>query len=172
MRATDPIDPGRFPVLLRLLGLDPADPRATAVRTAYDARLIPLLALFEGATETIAALRQRYTVAIVTNGPVPLQQAKLARFGLTEQVDHVVISDALGFRKPDPRIFHHACTLAGVAPEHAMHAGDSQATDVAGARAAGLATVWVRTGDQRIPSGPPPDATIDRFAELRALLLD
>jgi HAD-hyrolase-like len=56
------------------------------------------------------------------------------------------------------------------------HVGDSLATDVAGAVAVGIRSVWLnRTGRQLAPSDPRPDSEITSLRELReggAILTD
>jgi putative hydrolase of the HAD superfamily len=44
----------------------------------------------------------------------------------------------VGYEKPDPRIFHVALDKLGVAPERAVHVGDTACADIDGARAAGV----------------------------------
>jgi len=77
--------------------------------------------------------------------------------------------------KPSPDFFRLATDAAGVAPERAVMVGDDLAADVAGAQAAGLRGVLVRTGKgaERHPDAPTtePDATVDSFAQLPDLLL-
>jgi putative hydrolase of the HAD superfamily len=50
----------------------------------------------------------------------------------------VLDSGTCGFAKPDPRIFELALHATGVAPEEALHVGDTVGADVVGARAAGV----------------------------------
>jgi putative hydrolase of the HAD superfamily len=38
--------------------------------------------------------------------------------------EHVVESSKLGWRKPDPRIYRHACELIGVPPERCVYLDD------------------------------------------------
>ena len=170
--AADPITPGRLAVMFDLLGLTAGHPHATLIREAYNARLVPLLELFEDVPETLAALRERYTVAILTNGPVWMQQAKLERFALQDQVDHVFISEAVGAHKPDRLIFDHACEVAGVPAGHAVHVGDSLYTDVGGAQGAGYAAIWLPPKAPRTPMDQPPtpELVIEHIRELRAIL--
>ena len=52
-------------------------------------------------------------------------------------------SSVVGVAKPDPRIFAIALERLGVAPEHAIHVGDTPAADVDGAIAAGVTPVLV-----------------------------
>jgi putative hydrolase of the HAD superfamily len=59
------------------------------------------------------------------------------------EVAAIVDSGALGIAKPDPRIFHHACELAGVTADRAVHVGDAYQYDVRGARAAGVHPILV-----------------------------
>jgi len=87
------------------------------------------------------------SIGLITNGDPAFQARKLAAVGLDAQLDVVVASGALGFTKPDARIFHHACELLRVAPAEAVYVGDRLRTDAIGAAAAGLTGVWLnRTG--------------------------
>ena len=170
--AADPITPGRLATMFDLLGITADHAAAPAIRAAYNARLVALLELFEDVPETLAALRERYTVAIVTNGPVWMQSAKLERFGLQHLVDHVVISEAVGHSKPHPAIFEHACAITGIEAGAAVHVGDSLLTDIGGALGAGFAAIWLPPRAPRTPMAEPPapNLTIERIGELRNLL--
>jgi putative hydrolase of the HAD superfamily len=53
----------------------------------------------------------------------------------------VIDSDAVGVAKPDPAIFRIALEATGVAPERALHVGDTVGADVDGALAAGVRPV-------------------------------
>jgi putative hydrolase of the HAD superfamily len=70
--------------------------------------------------------------------------------------EHVVESSKLGYRKPDPRIYRHACDLLGVPPEQCVYL-DDLGINLKPARAMGMRTIKV--GD--------PDAAID---ELQAMV--
>lgn len=58
-------------------------------------------------------------------------------------VDVILDSSVVGIAKPDPRIFDLALDALGVAPEHAIHVGDTPGADVDGARAADVHPVLV-----------------------------
>lgn len=70
--------------------------------------------------------------------------------------EHVVESSKIGFRKPDPRIYQHACALLGVPPERCVYL-DDLGINLKPARALGMRTIKV--GD--------PDVAI---AELEAIV--
>jgi len=70
--------------------------------------------------------------------------------------EHVFESSRLGWRKPDPRIYRHACDQLGVEPEHCIYL-DDLGINLKPARAMGMRTIKV--GD--------PDVAI---AELEAMV--
>ena len=74
-------------------------------------------------------------VAVVSNWDYSLR-GTLAGLGL--EFDAIVTCGETGVRKPDPRIFLEALGRLGVAPADALHVGDRDGTDGAGARAAGI----------------------------------
>jgi putative hydrolase of the HAD superfamily len=101
-------------------------------------------------------------VIVVSNWDISLIEV-LERIGLAPLLDGVVTSAAIGAAKPAPEIFRHALALAGVAPEAAVHVGDSLSEDLEGARACGIPAVLVRRSGE---PGPPGVTTITGLAEL------
>ena len=68
--------------------------------------------------------------------------------------------------KPDPQIYDHALALIpGIAADRILCIGDSPAHDIAGARAANLASCLVETGvgSSFDPSGPQADFIMKAF---------
>ena len=63
--------------------------------------------------------------------------------------EHVVESSKVGFRKPDPRIYQHACALVGVAPERCVYL-DDLGINLKPARALGMRTIKVGDPDVAI----------------------
>jgi putative hydrolase of the HAD superfamily len=116
--------------------------------------------------ETLAALRDTdggTRLVVVSNWDVSLHGV-LADTGLSRLLDGAVTSAELGVAKPAPAIFERALELAGgVAPEAALHAGDTVDADIAGARAAGIRPVLVA----RDGSAPPPGVAV--LNDLRGL---
>jgi putative hydrolase of the HAD superfamily len=84
-----------------------------------------------------------FKLAAVTNASGRHQRAKLAGLGIARFFDTLVIAGEVGAAKPDPVIFHTACTRMGVPPSETMHIGDLLDTDAMGARDAGLHAVWL-----------------------------
>jgi putative hydrolase of the HAD superfamily len=123
----------------------------------------------------LRVVRTRHLVGLVSNGTGTLQRAKLARAGLADRFDAIVISGEIGAEKPDRRIFLGALKALGAAPHEALMVGDDPARDVAGAVAAGLDTVWIdrtwrRRGLAYPQTLPKPRYVLDRVEELVTLL--
>ena len=110
---------------------------------------------FPDAAPTLDGLRAAgRALAIVSNWDVSLH-AVLEQTGLAGRVDAVVTSAEVGVAKPDPAIFRIALErLGGLRPTDALHVGDDPASDLAGARAAGIPVLLVdraSRGDDAAP---------------------
>ena len=81
-------------------------------------------------------------VAIISNSEGMLARI-FEQLEILSHFDLVVDSGLFGVEKPDARIFHVALDKLGVRAEHALHLGDTYATDVLGARAAGVRTALI-----------------------------
>jgi putative hydrolase of the HAD superfamily len=127
--------------------------------------------LYPETLDVLDALRDRgIRLAIITNGPSALQRAKLVATGVSERVDAVVVSGELGAQKPDPALFATALEQLGVAATDALHVGDSREADVAGARAAGVRSVWLDRAGRGDPGGIRPDHVVGDLTEVLALV--
>ena len=94
--------------------------------------------VFPEVPATLAELRRRgFRLAVVSNWDTRLPLL-LARLGLAESFEAIVVSAAVGREKPDRVIFDTALAALGVAAEAALHVGDHPLEDVEGARAAGM----------------------------------
>ena len=96
----------------------------------------------------------------------------LGRLGLLEHFDALVVSADVGYLKPHPAIFQAALDALDVAPAEAVMVGNDLECDVAGARKAGLRTIW--TPYPRVapvPARPPEaDAVVERLADIPSVL--
>jgi putative hydrolase of the HAD superfamily len=63
--------------------------------------------------------------------------------------EYVIESSKLGFRKPDPRIYQHACELIGVPPERCVYL-DDLGINLKPAKALGMRTIKVGDPDKAI----------------------
>lgn len=128
------------------------------------------LELFAEALEVVDAVAQHARIGMITNGPSGIQREKIRLLGIGDLFPFILVSEEENAWKPDPAIFARALELAGVAPGEAVYVGDSPENDVAGARAAGLASVWINRRGRAWPGGPPPDFEISDLRQLLPLL--
>ncbi len=106
-----------------------------------------------------------WTPFIVTNGVVPQQDLKITNLGLDAHVDGWVVSDVVGIRKPDPRIFTIAAEQAGAPLDGAVMIGDAHDTDILGGQNAGLRTVYLGRGREWPAGSAEPTAFAASFPE-------
>ncbi|XP_005001015.1 haloacid dehalogenase-like hydrolase domain-containing protein 3 [Cavia porcellus] len=99
--------------------------------------------VLEGAETTLRRCRKRgLQLAVISNFDQRLEDI-LVGLGLREHFDFVLTSEAAGWPKPDPRIFHKALQLAHTEAAAAAHIGDSYRCDYQGARAVGMQSFLV-----------------------------
>lgn len=96
-----------------------------------------------GTCEALQALREAGVGLIAVCNASGAAEQELREQGLRPFLDAVIDSHVVGFKKPDPRIFHSALVLAQAEPERTLHVGDLYTVDVAGARAAGLHAILI-----------------------------
>ncbi|MEM6686857.1 MAG: YjjG family noncanonical pyrimidine nucleotidase [Bacteroidota bacterium] len=89
--------------------------------------------LFEYAEELLQKLQGRYKLHMITNGFREVQRKKMKSSGILPYFGHIIDSESVHVKKPDPKIFNHALALANVAPENALMIGDSYEADILGA---------------------------------------
>lgn len=99
------------------------------------------------ATGLLTALAERYQLAAITNGNI-----HLARQPLAAHFPVAIAAGELLAPKPDPTPFLTALARLNVAPECAMHVGDSWEEDILPAQQLGMHAVWIAAaGDEVLP---------------------
>jgi putative hydrolase of the HAD superfamily len=121
--------------------------------------------LFPDAAETLSCLRTPgLKLGVITNGSIRMQRRKRQCLALAPMFDTILISDAEGISKPDPRIFHRALERLDISPTRSVFVGDHPEVDVAGARAAGLKAIWRR--DPNVSRMVEADGVIEELGDL------
>lgn len=100
-----------------------------------------------GALELLEILKQQgKCLAILTNGFTALQERRLAKTGLLETFDHVVISEQIGVAKPAKEVFEHTFNLWQLERQdynQVLMVGDTLSSDILGGINAGVDTCWI-----------------------------
>lgn len=103
-------------------------------------------------------------------GTISNGSADLEAIGLAEHFRVSISAREFGSAKPDPAIFHAACSALQVAPAEAVYVGDDPQLDIEGAQRAGLRAVWMNRFERQLPSHVVPDATCTTLWQLEAWL--
>lgn len=122
-----------------------------------------------GAEETLTSLSERYKLGIVTNAKKEVQQPKLESLGIDSIFDTIVYAGRDTDQKPQPEPFLTALQAVEVDPNEALYVGDDFESDILGAHAVGIDTVWVDDG-QSADDENPPTFRISTMEELPPLL--
>ena len=164
----------RTPVFEAMLDAADAEADPERLARAYRERVNDAIRPVDGAEALLEALRGRYRVGLLTNGPSVAQRSKLDVLGWADAFDVVLVSGELPAGKPDARAFEALAAGREVAPEALVYVGDDVEADVGGATAAGCRAVQVLH-----EGGPGPDpravahlGVAELAAELPAVLAD
>jgi HAD superfamily hydrolase (TIGR01549 family) len=100
------------------------------------------------ARDVLTKLIQEYSMGLIANQPKEARSC-LESLGFAKYLKVIVLSEEVGFTKPDPQIFRYALSKADCKPQKAMMVGDRLDNDVAPAKAIGMRTVRVKRGLMR-----------------------
>ncbi len=121
--------------------------------------------LYREVLPVLRQLRGRFILGALTNGTAEVKQ-----MGLAGLFHFVLSARTVGAAKPELPIFHEAVRRIGGDPGECVHVGDDPCTDIGGAKAAGLRTVWVNRKGVAWTGEVTPDAEISTLEELPEVL--
>ena len=159
--------------------LDSGDTLVDEATEVKDERGATLRAeLIPGAADLMRALAARgYPIGLVADGFTDTFRNVFTQHGLIDLFAVMAISEEVGVKKPDPRMFRTALDALGIRAAdygRVVMVGNHLGRDIKGANGHGLVSVWLRWSPRR--SKVPADAseapayTIDTPMELLGLL--
>ena len=173
------VDPRRYEKLARtlvygeILALHGVEPGEEDVETVFR-RMVECASScrceFPRTREALEALTGRYNLGIVSNGLAAYTRGSLAAQDLLRYFAVVVISEEENVEKPDCALFGRALSLLDAKPNEAVMVGNMLYEDICGARACGLRSVWLDSGEPQRSVACRPDATIMDIGDLPAAL--
>ncbi len=115
-------------------------------------------------------LKERYPLAVLSNGSPKMLRAGLERTGLRSHFRWVISVDAIKLYKPSPKVYQLAPKMMKLKKAEILFVS-SNSFDVIGAKNFGFKVCWInRTGAALDPLGPTPDLVVRSFDELEASL--
>lgn len=104
------------------------------------------LRLYPGVLEALSLLRQKgYRLWLLSNAQRVFTAYELRSLGLDDQFDAIYISSDHGCRKPDQRFFQTLIKEHGLDISKCLMIGNDRRTDIGGATAVGLDTLYMHT---------------------------
>ena len=167
--------PERFGDFFRRLALDPATLPPGLGQTLIDTHRSQLGKAAELPSHhgpLLERLAHRYRLAVVSNFDyTPTAVDILERAGVARLFKAIVVSDAVGWRKPKREIFDEALRRLEVPARQALFVGDRADIDVLGAQRAGIDAAWINPeGASLPPEIAPPRYEIRDLADLGRIL--
>ncbi len=160
----------RFEDFFAEIGFSPTSPESFSKR--YLENLIFKSENYDGVKEMLEGLQSNYRMSIITNGLKEVQRPRLDKLGMTHYFDSIIVSDEIGFAKPDERYFEIAFNSIDNPPpkENTLVIGDNLKSDILGGIRYGLKTCWLNSEGEVNETGIEPDFEIQDILKLPDLI--
>jgi len=106
-------------------------------------------------------------MGMISNGKTHFQMANIKALDIEGYFDTILISEAVGLRKPDSQIFQKGLEALAVSASRSIFVGDHPENDVAASKRAGMMGIWKR--DDYWQSAEA-DYTIEELEELFVII--
>ena len=109
-------------------------------------------------------------LGIITNGSARAQNAKIMALHLWRYFSVMLVSETVGLRKPDERLFKMALEKLDLSPGEVCFVGDHPEADIIGADQAGLTGVWLSGFHTWPENKKKPVFQIQNLSEILSLI--
>ena len=160
--------PYRFELLFDELGVKQD---SHAVQRTYELTLSQSCYFIDGALELLETLVRTHDLYIVSNGTALVQHGRIGKAGIGKYFKALFISQEIGADKPDRQFFEEAfARIPDFCREQTIIIGDSLSSDIAGGRAAGIATGWYNPQGKPLPDSGTVDYDIRTLQQIPAIV--
>jgi putative hydrolase of the HAD superfamily len=159
----------RFEVLLSEFNIYDKD-LAKQFESKYLSKVPAKNQLLPHAMETLEYLvNKKYELNIITNGFEEIQYKKMKNSNIKHFFKHIIISEKVGVKKPDPKIFDYALKKCEASISNSLMIGDDFESDIIGAANYGVDQVYFHPNPTKNQSFKPT-YTISELKELKQIL--
>lgn len=142
---------------------------------AYHKEKIDSIKLYEDVEPCLKKLKRiRVKSAIITDG-IPIKQyEKILRLHIDKLIDLVVISDEVGIKKPNPKLFSYCLKKFDIEGKNTIYVGDNLSNDIIPSKLNDIHSIYIHRGGkydtykkgQEVPEKFIPDYEITNLNEI------
>jgi HAD superfamily hydrolase (TIGR01549 family) len=146
----------------------------TAVNVFFE-NYINSLKLRPSAKLTLQQLHETYKLGLVSNFThAPVIYAALRKLKINDFFNAVIVSEAIGWRKPHPKIFQEALEKLHLEADEVSYVGDTPLEDIQGATNVGMKTMFIPSQFNSLSdmqaAAQQPDYTIENLSDIVKIL--
>lgn len=143
-------------------------PQPEAIREAFHGLVegaVNSNCIYPNTPMVLNTLRDRYHLAIVSNGLAAYTWECLKHNGLLRFFSARIISEETGLEKPDPTAFWRTLEKLKIDPSKAIMVGNMLWEDILGAKNAGIRSIWINNNEPQRKVTVHPDFEITEIGE-------
>ena len=104
--------------------------------------------LYDDVKDTLTHLKNKYKLAILTNGNSASQRRKLNTINIYDLLDYSLVSSEYGIKKPNKEIFEYTAKQLGLKTNECVYVGDNYNIDVLGSKNSGMLPIYVSRNNE------------------------
>ncbi|MCW3985658.1 MAG: HAD family hydrolase [Candidatus Bathyarchaeota archaeon] len=153
----------------------PQEENIKAAVNAFFHSYLEALRLRSFAKSTLQRLSQNYKLGLLSNFTyAPVIYAALGNLRINGFFDAVLVSEAVGWRKPNAKVFQESLKRLRVKAYETIYVGDNPLEDIQGAKGVGMRTVFIPSQFNSLKDMQkeehPPDHTIEKLSDITKII--
>ncbi|MHA1525855.1 MAG: TIGR02253 family HAD-type hydrolase [Promethearchaeota archaeon] len=147
----------------------------SAAVMAYHKEKIDSIKLYDDVKPCLIKLREMGLKSAIISDGLPIKQyEKILRLGIDDLIDLTTISDEIGVRKPNPKLFEFCLKKFNIEGTETIYIGDRLEKDIIPARLNNIHSIYIHRGGkydiyktgEKFPEGIKPDYEISNLNEI------
>jgi putative hydrolase of the HAD superfamily len=153
---------------------DPEDLRVKTAVAIFFQDYLNSMELNQCAEQLLSRISKQYKTGLISNFTyAPVIYAALRKLKIKKFFNAVLVSEDVGWRKPNKKIFQEALRRLDVNAKETVYVGDCPSEDIGGAGAMGMNTVFVPSQfyslEDLTESKQKPDLIVENICELQKI---
>lgn len=100
--------------------------------------------LYPNVAETLARLKEKYTLSIASYTQGCFTKSELTELGIEKYFSYFVYTSDIGFHKASPKFYERCLEITGEKAENCVMVGDNYDVDILIPQKLGIKTIWVK----------------------------